>query len=137
MSLNCWIGWKRSQRWVVVGGVFLGIRDKEDENGVTNYSFSGKAQKGPFITGTTINLNELNTDLGQTGKSFTTSISTDDGSFHLNNIELSSDLVLITANGFYFSEIYGKLSSAPISLQVLADLTDKETININLDQKYI
>ena len=116
---------------VILFGIVVSCQ-KEDENGVTNYSFSGKAQKGPFITGSTINLNELNTDLGQTGKSFTTSISTDDGSFHLNNIELSSDLVLITANGFYFSEIYGKLSSAPISLQVLADLTDKETININV-----
>ena len=105
---------------------------KDNENGVMYYSFSGKAQKGPFITGTTINLNELNTNLGQTGKSFSTTISLDDGSFDLNNIELNSDLALLTANGFYFSEIYGELSSAPIALQALADLTDKETININI-----
>jgi hypothetical protein len=31
-------------------------------------SFTGKVQKGPFIRGTTITLQELNDDLGQTGK---------------------------------------------------------------------
>ena len=54
---------------------------KNDESGTAYYSFAGKAQKGPYITGTTINLNELNSNLGQTGKSFTTNVSMDDGSF--------------------------------------------------------
>lgn len=102
---------------------------KENEN---YYSLSGKAQKGPLITGSTINLNELNASLGQTGRSFSTTISSDDGSFNLNNIELNSNLVLLSANGFYFSELYGELSSAPLALQAIADLTDKTTININI-----
>ncbi|MCK4817398.1 hypothetical protein KA005_16630, partial [bacterium] len=105
---------------------------QNDDENVVIYSFSGKAQKGPFITGTTVNLNELNANLGQTGRSFSTTITLDDGSFDLNNIELNSDLVLLTANGFYFSELYGELSSAPLSLQAVADLTVKETININI-----
>lgn len=112
-------------------GVTFGCQN-EDENGTSFYSFSGKAQKGPFITGTTINLNELNSNLGQTGRSFTTTISADDGSFSLENIELQSDLVLLTANGFFFSELYGELSSAPVTLQAIADLSDKETVNINI-----
>lgn len=96
------------------------------------YSFTGKAQKGPFITGTTVTLNELNQSLGQTGKSFTTTISSDEGTFSLNNIELNSNLALLTANGFYFSEIYGELSAAPLSLQAISDLTNKESVNINV-----
>ena len=32
-----------------------------------NFSFSGKVQKGPFVTGATITVNELNENLGQTG----------------------------------------------------------------------
>ncbi len=96
------------------------------------YSFNGKAQKGPFISGTNITLNELNSDLGQTGKSFITSISSDDGSFSLNAVELNSDLALLTANGFYFSEIYGELSGSTLSLQAITDLSGKESVNINV-----
>ena len=95
------------------------------------YSFSGKAQKGPFVTGATITVNELNESLGQTGRSFTTSITSDDGSFSLSNIEMESDLALLTGNGFYFNEVIGELSNAPITLQAIANLTDAETVNIN------
>ena len=96
------------------------------------FSFSGKAQKGPFVTGTTITVNELNESLGQTGKAFTTSITSDDGSFSLNNIEMESNLALLSGNGFYFNEVLGQLSSAPITLQAIADLTHAETVNINV-----
>ena len=96
------------------------------------FSFSGKVQKGPFVTGTTITVNELNENLGQTGMSFTTSITSDDGSFSLSNIEMESDLALLSGNGFYFNEVLGQLSSAQITLQALADLSGDETVNINV-----
>ncbi len=96
------------------------------------FTFSGKAQKGPYVAGTNVILNELNSDLGQTGKAFTTTILTDDGSFGLNSIEMTSSLSLITANGFYFSELYGELSGAALSLQAIADLTAKTSVNINV-----
>ena len=105
---------------------------EKDNNEPERYSFTGKVQKGPFVTGTNITINELNANLGQTGKSFTTTINTDDGSFSLNNIDLNSDLALLTANGFYFSEIYGELSGATLSLQTLTDLSGKEAVNINV-----
>lgn len=105
--------------------------DKNHDDSVT-YSFKGKAQKGPFVTGTIITCNELNSKLGQTGSSIATTIASDDGSFVLNNIQLNSNVVLLTANGFYFSEIYGELSSEPILLQSLSDLKDKEAVNINV-----
>ena len=72
----------------------------ENNNESAIYSISGKVQKGPFITGTTITLNELNPNLGQTGKSFTATTMADDGSFSLNNLELNTNLSLITANNF-------------------------------------
>ena len=100
--------------------------------GSSTFSFSGKVQKGPFITGATITVNELNENLGQTGKSFTTSITSDDGSFSLNNVEMESNLALLSGNGFYFNEVLGQLSSAQITLQAITDLTDEETVNINV-----
>jgi hypothetical protein len=46
----------------------------DKETGPVNYSFTGKAQKGPFVTGTSVTLNEMNSSLGQTGRSFATTI---------------------------------------------------------------
>lgn len=95
-------------------------------------SFSGKIQKGPFVRGATITVNELNKHLGQTGKSFTTSITSDDGSFSLNELEMASNLALLSGNGFYFNEVLGQLSSAQITLQAIADVKDGATVNINV-----
>lgn len=103
---------------------------KENNGGI--FSFSGKAQKGPFVTGTAITVNELNQRLGQTGKSFTTTIVSDDGSFSLSNLEMESNLALLSGNGFYYNEVLGQLSSAQITLQAVADLTDAGTVNINV-----
>lgn len=110
----------------------LAITSCSKEKSGGTYTFSGKVQKGPFVTGTTVTVNELNASLGQTGKSFTTSITSDDGSFGLSDIEMESNLALLSGNGFYYNEVLGELSLAPITLQAIADLNDKETININV-----
>ncbi|MBN1927470.1 MAG: hypothetical protein JW798_16675 [Prolixibacteraceae bacterium] len=117
---------------IIALAIFFVVLSACDNGEPQIYSFSGKAQKGPFITGTTITVNELNDQLGQTGRAFNTTIGTDDGSFALNNIELNSPYVLLTATGYYFSEIYGELSSGTLTLQAFSDLTDKETVNINI-----
>ena len=114
----------------ILGLLAVSSCTKEKTGGI--FSFSGKVQKGPFVTGTTITVNELNESLGQTGKAFTTSITSDDGSFSLSNIEMESNLALLSGNGFYFNEVIGQLSSAQITLQALADLTDDHTVNINV-----
>lgn len=115
-------------------GILIGllISCTKDDIEPKSYSFNGKAQKGPFITGTNVTLNELNSNLGQTGKSFTTTIKSDDGSFSLSNIDLNSNFVLLTANGFYFNEISGELSAATLSLQALTDISGKDSVNINV-----
>lgn len=112
-------------------GLLAAVSCTKENNGGT-FSFSGKVQKGPFVTGATITVNELNGSLGQTGKSFTTSITSDDGSFNLGNLEMESNLALLSANGFYFNEVLGQLSSAQITLQTLTQLADGETVNINV-----
>jgi hypothetical protein len=112
--------------------ISISISCKKNKEESKNYTLNGKAQKGPFITGTLVTLNELNSNLGQTGKSFTTSITGNNGSFNLNNVSLNSNLALLTANGFYFSEIYGQLSAAPITLQAITNLSNKENVNINV-----
>lgn len=114
----------------LIGMLAFASCTKEKTGGI--FTFSGKVQKGPFVTGTTITVNELNESLGQTGKAFTTAITSDDGSFNLSNIEMESNLALLSGNGFYYNEVIGKLSTAQITLQAIADLNNEETVNINV-----
>lgn len=93
---------------------------------------SGFVQKGPFVSGTSILMSELNPELVQTGKVFTSTISNDLGLFEVNNIELNSSFVEFTASGFYFNEVSGVISTAPITLSSLSDLTNKSSINVNV-----
>jgi hypothetical protein len=93
---------------------------------------SGYVQKGPYLIGTWINLLELNSDLSQTGKVFTTDIDNNQGAFKISHIELSSRYVEIIADGFYFNEVQGKNSTAQLTLSAVSDITDKSTLNVNV-----
>ena len=93
---------------------------------------NGFVQKGPFTNGTSITISELNTDLSQTGKNFTTQIVDNNGNFEIKNIELSSNFVELKADGFYFNEIKNENSSAQLTLFALAEITNTSTLNVNV-----
>ena len=94
--------------------------------------FSGYAQKGPFVNGSSITVVELNDNLEQTGKTYSTTITDNSGSFELNNMELVSRYVELKADGFYFNEVAGKISVASITLYALADIEDVNSVNVNV-----
>lgn len=104
----------------------------KDDNEPKDYNFTGSVQKGPFAQGSIVTINELNSNLSQTGLSFTANISSNTGAFAYQGISLSSSFVLGTATGFHFSEIYGSLSPAQISLQGIFDISGKSVVNINV-----
>ncbi len=108
--------------------------EKSPEEGgpVKKDKVSGFVQKGPYLIGTSLDLSELNADLGQTGKVFRTDIGNNQGAFEISNIELSSSYVEITANGFYFNEVRGENSSAQLTLSAVSDLRDKSSLNVNV-----
>lgn len=89
------------------------------------FSVTGKVQKGPFITGTGLFIHDLNEALVQTGKSYFATIQSNDGSWNMNKIELSTGKALLSADGFYYSELYNKLSPAKLTLQALVDFSKK------------
>ncbi|HAH23009.1 MAG TPA: hypothetical protein DCL77_04475 [Prolixibacteraceae bacterium] len=92
----------------------------------------GFAQKGPFISGSSITVYDLNPDLSPSGKSFNSEIADNKGAFQLKNLSLSSNFVRLRADGFYFNEVLGQPSAAQITLYALSDLTDTSEVNINL-----
>jgi hypothetical protein len=110
---------------------------KSDDNGqptqpVEKEIFSGYAQKGPFINGSSVTISELKGNLDQTGKTYSTTISDNLGSFEQKNIELISQYVELKVDGYYFNEISGETSGAPITLYALTDIKDITSANVNV-----
>jgi hypothetical protein len=121
------------QKLILVVLFFLFFGCKKTENPLENKKkIEGSVQKGPFAIGTNITINELNQDLSQTGRTFTTQISDKSGHFSINNINLSSDYISLRADGFYFNEVLGLPSKAQITLNAISDISDKNIINVNI-----
>ena len=97
----------------------------------TAYSVSGYVQKGPYVQGTEITIRELSASLVPTGRTFTGTIDDNTGSFR-TIAQVSSPYVELSANGYYFNEVSGALSTAQLSLQALADLRNSSSVNVNL-----
>jgi len=107
-------------------------KDDSSDVKITKDLFTGYVQKGPFINGSSITIAELTTDLSQTGRLYSTTIADNSGKFEQKNIELSSQFVSIKADGFYFNENDGKISSAQLTLTALSDITDVSSVNVNI-----
>ena len=100
---------------------------------VKNKSISGVSQKGPFVTGSTIKLYELDgKKFAQTGKSFSGKISSDDGKFSVSSVSLASQYASLEATGYFRNEVTGEKSKGTITLNALTDLSDRKNVNINL-----
>jgi len=123
---------------IVLFSAFLcivGCNNDDNENGTTEIQvnkLSGYIQKGPFLNGTSVNLSELDEELNQTGLTFKSQVSDNSGNFEFNGIKLSSSVILLNANGFYFNEVKGENSSATLTLTAMVDINDKDKINVNV-----
>jgi len=117
---------------------FAGCSDNKNEpdgDGISRrdtYLLSGKVEKGPFVRGSAISVQPLDASMTSTGSVFNGEIRDDDGSFDLGQIELESQFVRIAADGYYFNEVSGNLSTGQLHLIALADLSDRSTVNANI-----
>lgn len=139
--------WNRILGCLAVGTMFWGCSDTgSDGNGVaggasgdagiiavTDWEVAGVSQKGPFVTGSAVTVQELDgITLKQTGKSFKGTIKSDKGDFAIKDINLESQYAILEASGYYRDEISGKKSSGQVTLRALTDLKDRKHVNINL-----
>ncbi len=97
----------------------------------TPVKVSGVVQKGPFLNGTAVTIYELDENLNPSGRTYNVQTNTI-GAFESPNIVLASNYVGLKADGYYFNEVTGVVSAAPITLYALVDLTDKSTVNVNI-----
>src|SRR5665647_224176 len=93
--------------------------------------FSGYVQKGPFINGSSVTISELDATLNQTGRSYSTTVADNSGSFEQKKIELVSNYVQLKADGYYFNEVTGESSTGQLTMYALADVSVVNSANVN------
>lgn len=106
----------------------------DDDGGFVtrNYIVNGKVEKGPFVSGTMINMQPLNRVLLPNGSTYSSIISDDLGNFVFPSSRLASPYVQLTATGYFFNEVEGRLSQGPLTLRALASVEDSRTVNVNI-----
>lgn len=93
----------------------------------------GYIEKGPFVQGSEVTLTDLNKDLSQSGKSYTTNTTSDLGSFDFGQtLDLSSGLVELKTSGYFYNECTGSLSISQITLKAIANTDGAANLNVNL-----
>ncbi len=98
----------------------------------TTYSAtSGVAQKGPLQINSTVTAQELDKNLSPTGKQYTYQIESDLGEFNPTS-KFTSNFIGLNANGYYFDEVTGAVSTGPLTLNGVADLKTDTVLNVNL-----
>jgi hypothetical protein len=99
---------------------------------ITKQLFNGYVQKGPYINGSTVVISQLDEYFNQTGNVFSTQIIDNSGNFEQRNIEFASNFIELKADGYYFNEVLGKNATSPLTLYALTDITDLNSVNVNI-----
>ena len=100
---------------------------------IVDKTISGVSQKGPFVNGSSVTVQELNgKTLAQTGLGFEGKIKNDLGEFTVKVNKLESQYALLKANGYYRNEVTGDKSKGQVTLYALTDLSNRDEVNVNL-----
>ena len=105
---------------------------KEDVATPTDYLINGFVQKGPFLTGAKIIVTQLDSTLKESGKTFIGTTADNKGSFSVSMQGTTSNFISVNANGVYFDEVGNSITSTPLTLTAIADISSNQKININV-----
>lgn len=97
-----------------------------------DYNISGKIEKGPFIRGSSVSIEVLDSKLRGTGNVYNTEVTDNFGSYSYECNNFTESYVEIKANGYYYNEKQDSISRGTITLKALADLSKGSNININI-----
>ena len=116
-------------------GLFTACSDSNSEEPIykpADYVVSGKVEKGPFVSGSTINLQPMDARLQPNGSTFSTTITDHLGNFSFGTRTLEAPYAQLTANGYFFNEVKGRLSDGTLSLRAVVNVADASTVNVNI-----
>ena len=94
----------------------------------------GVAEKGPFRYGTSIKLIELDSTqhLADSKRTHKTCILNGDGNFNFDSVDYVSPYLRVKATGYFRNELTGGLSSEHVTLEAVVDVTEKDSVNVNM-----
>lgn len=96
------------------------------------YRVSGKVEKGPFVSGSTISIQPMDAKMQALGKVYTSTIQDHLGNFSFGTNLYESPYAELSANGYFFNEVTGSLSLGTLYLRAVVDLSKSETVNVNI-----
>ncbi len=97
-----------------------------------NFTVTGKVEKGPFVSGSTITIQPMDSKLQVLGSMFNTTITDNLGDFTFGSKEFQAPYAEMMATGYFFNEVKGNLSDGTLVLRALVDLSDNSTVNVNI-----
>lgn len=108
-------------------------KDEIDEQFIqTAHIIKGKVEKGPLVRGSAVEMRTLDKDMSPTGNSYSAQIENNAGEFNYGSLKINSPYAKLTADGYFFNEVDGELSTGTIKLDAIVDLSDNQTINVNV-----
>lgn len=126
--------------WVAVVAV-VGLASCSESNEATGekevfvptvHIVKGKVEKGPMVRGSQIDMRTLDQYMVPTGNSYTATIENNTGDFNFGSLKVNTPYAKLTADGYFFNEVDGKLSTGTIKLDAIVDLSDNSTVNVNV-----
>jgi|GEM_PF-2399014 len=98
----------------------------------TGFNISGAVEKGPFVIGSTVTINVLNGAGDSTAETLVEQTKDNLGHFSFSYNQRKT--VRITAQGYHFNEISGKLSNSVLTLRGIYEISDsaQQTAYVNI-----
>ncbi len=103
----------------------------EDSSSIDRKAITGVVQKGPFVRGSTVTVQELDGRLSPTGRTFGVTTSDDLGGFDVP-VNLASRYVEVIATGYYYDELGDRLSASPLTLRTISDVQNDGEVHVNV-----
>ena len=94
----------------------------------------GVAEKGPFRYGTSVKLIELDSTqhLADSKRTHKACILNAEGNYSFDSVDFVSPYLRVKASGYFRNELTGGLSSSIVTLEAVVDVTEKDSVNVNM-----
>jgi len=112
--------------------------DSNSPNSKQEYSaeIAGAIAKGAYKAGSDITFYELNDNLSQTGKSFSTNTTDDYGTFSLSVESITENYARVEGNGYYWNEITNTITEQKLRLNAICEVDEEINLNILTHLEY-
>jgi len=97
---------------------------------------TGALAKGAYKAGSDITFYELNDNLSQTGKSFSTNTTDDYGTFSLSVESITENYARVEGNGYYWNEITNGVTEEKLRLNAICEVNEEINLNILTHLEY-